>query len=142
MPESDARPPENRGRSRGGLPPVETRWKKGQSGNPGGRPKTKPLTDAYRKYMSLIITQEIAKETRLPAGFVGITIAESIAIGQAFVAIKGSTIAAREIADRIEGRVVTPDDADAESAGPLYVVLRAPRPGDKPSAVKALPEAD
>ena len=141
MSESDARPPENRGRNRGGLPPVETRWKKGQSGNPGGRPRTKPLTDAYRQNVSLVITPKVAKEMRLPAGFVGMTIAEAIAIGQAIAAIKGSTIAAREIADRIEGRVGTPDDADAES-GPLYVVLRAPRPQHEPIAVKALPGAE
>ena len=83
MPESDAKPPENRGRNRGGLPPIETRWKKGQSGNPGGRPKTKPLTDAYRKSVSLVITPEVAKEMRLPAAFVGMTVADVIAIGQA-----------------------------------------------------------
>jgi hypothetical protein len=77
---------------------------KGVSGNPGGRPKTKPLTDAYRKNLGLVITAENAKELRLPAGFIGKTVAEAIAIGQAKAAIKGGTIAAREIADRTEGR--------------------------------------
>jgi len=43
--------PENRLRTacspRSGVePPPEYRWKKGQSGNPGGRPKTKFLSDA------------------------------------------------------------------------------------------------
>ncbi len=34
--------PQNRGRTgerRGGIPPAKHRWKPGQSGNPGGRPK-------------------------------------------------------------------------------------------------------
>jgi len=35
--------PQNKGAARepyrGGIPPVEYRWKPGQSGNPGGRPK-------------------------------------------------------------------------------------------------------
>jgi Family of unknown function (DUF5681) len=148
MPESDAKPPENRGRNRGGLPPVETRWKKGQSGNPGGRPKTKPLTDAYRKSVSLVITPEVAKEMRLPAAFVGMTVADVIAIGQAKAAIKGSTIAAREIADRIEGRFDAPE-ADKKPGG-MIVVIRAPRPNYEESdrlqreaiEVQALPGAE
>ena len=107
-----------------------------------GRPKTKPLTDAYRKSVSLVITPKVAKEMRLPAGFVGMTIAEVIAIGQAKAAIKGSTIAAREIADRIEGRVGAPDDGDKGSArGGMIVVLHAPRPQCEPIELKALPGA-
>jgi hypothetical protein len=141
MPESDAKPPENRGRNRGGLPPIETRWKKGQSGNPGGRPKTKPLTDAYRRSLSLVITPQVAKEMRLPAGFVGMTIADVIAIGQAKAAIKGSTMAAREIADRIERRFDAPE-ADKNLGRRMIVVIRAPRPDHQPIEVKALPDVE
>jgi Family of unknown function (DUF5681) len=149
MPENDA--PENRGGNRGRLPPVETRWKKGQSGNPGGRPKKKPLSDAYRKSLSLVITPEMAKEMRLPAGIAGMTIADVIAMGQAMAAIKGSTIAAREIADRIEGRVDVSEEE--RNPGPMIVVIHAPRPNREgfeaelrlkreAIAVKALPSAE
>jgi len=70
-----------------------------------------------------VITPEVAKEMRLPAGFVGMTVAEVIAIGQANAAIKGCTIAAREIADRIEGRFDAPDDKKG-----MIVVGPAPCP--------------
>lgn len=76
------------------------------------------------------------------------TIAEVIAIGQAKAAIKGSTIAAREIADRIEGRFDAPE-ADKKPGG-MIVVIRAPRPNYEESdrlqreaiEVKALPGAE
>ena len=76
------------------------------------------------------------------------TIAEVIAIGQAKAAIKGSTIAAREIADRIEGRFDAPE-ADKKPGG-MIVVIRAPRSNYEESdrlqreaiEVKALPGAE
>ena len=39
-----------------GRPPVEFRFKKGRSGNPGGRPKTKPFTDRIRALMETILS--------------------------------------------------------------------------------------
>jgi Family of unknown function (DUF5681) len=36
------------------------RWKKGQSGNPSGRPKSKTLSDAYRKSQSRT-TRKVAR---------------------------------------------------------------------------------
>jgi len=43
MVDKKKKPPQNKGktgRGRGGsIPPIEYRWKPGQSGNPGGRPK-------------------------------------------------------------------------------------------------------
>jgi hypothetical protein len=33
-------------------PPVETRWKPGQCGNPGGRPKTHLLSEAFREALA------------------------------------------------------------------------------------------
>ena len=51
-----------------------------------------------------MITQELATELKLSQSFVGKTVADAIASGQAKAAIKGGTQAAREIADRTEGR--------------------------------------
>ena len=49
------RTPENR-RKTGAPEPVSnseaTRWKPGQSGNPGGRPKTAPLSHACREVLA------------------------------------------------------------------------------------------
>src|SRR5580693_10090407 len=90
--------PENRHRSgfRGPSPDVGKahRWKKGQSGNPLGRPKSKTLSDAYRNKL----------EEPVPNDPEGRTWAELIAEGQVRDAVRGNVNAAREIADRTEGR--------------------------------------
>lgn len=70
------------------------RWKKGQSGNPSGRPKSKTLADAYRNKL----------EEPVPNDPEGRTWAELIAEAQVRDAVRGNVQAAREIADRTEGR--------------------------------------
>ena len=70
------------------------RWKKGQSGNPSGRPKSKMLSDAYRNKL----------EEPVPNDPEGRTWAELIAEAQIRYAVRGNVQAAREIADRTEGR--------------------------------------
>jgi hypothetical protein len=70
------------------------RWKKGQSGNPSGRPKSKTLSEAYRKKL----------EEPVPNDPEGRTWAELIAEAQVRDAVRGNVQAAREIADRTEGR--------------------------------------
>ena len=70
------------------------RWKKGQSGNPTGRPKSKTLSDAYRNKL----------EEPVPNDPEGRTWAELIAEAQVRDAVRGNVQAAREIADRTEGK--------------------------------------
>jgi hypothetical protein len=65
-------------------------FRKGQSGNPGGRPKEKPFRDALR--IELASRGEDSKSLRAIAGMI-ITKAE-----------EGDLHAAREIADRLDGR--------------------------------------
>jgi hypothetical protein len=73
---------------------IGNRFPKGTSGNPGGRPKSKLLSEAYKK----ILEQEI------PAGKdKGKTYAEVIAEALAKESRKGKVHAASEIADRTEG---------------------------------------
>lgn len=69
-------------------------WKKGQSGNPSGRPKSKCLSDAYRDKLG----------EPVPNDPEGRTWAELIAEAQVRDAVRGNVQAAREIADRTEGR--------------------------------------
>jgi hypothetical protein len=69
-------------------------WKKGQSGNPSGRPKSKILSAAYRTKLEEIVPDD-------PKGR---TWAELIAEAQVRDAVRGNVQAAREIADRTEGR--------------------------------------
>jgi hypothetical protein len=68
------------------------RWKPGQSGNPGGRPKSKPITD------KLLEVLEDPKEC------------EALVRVWLKNAQKGSVTHLREILDRVEGRVALPVD--------------------------------
>lgn len=74
-------------------------WQPGQSGNPGGRPKRKPISDAMRAHLDKTYSGS-RKEYK------GMTNAEVLAIAQFELAVeKGDMRAAVEIADRVEGRV-------------------------------------
>jgi hypothetical protein len=83
-------------------------WKPGQSGNPGGRPKKKPLTDAYAHVLARRVPQEIIRKLGLRGHP---TYAEVIAMSLAREAIKGKVNAAAEMADRVEGRISAPGDS-------------------------------
>jgi hypothetical protein len=90
------------------------RWKPGVSGNPTGRPKKKPISEAYEAAVNDPLPEELRKfklgrrEIELSEGA---TFADLIALGQAVSAMRGNTAAAREIADRLEGRVTEKIDA-------------------------------
>jgi len=69
-------------------------WPKGVSGNPGGRPRKTPLADACRE----LLDRPVASDRT------GRTYAEAIAEKLAKKALAGNIPAAREIADRAEGK--------------------------------------
>lgn len=73
-----------------GRPQNLVPWKPGQSGNPGGRPKRKPISDAYTAILE-------AKNTD------GVTGAQMIALAMFKQALKGNVQAVKEITDRVEG---------------------------------------
>lgn len=93
------------------------RWKKGQpSPNPNGRPKGKTLTEMLR-----LLLDKVGEEARD-----GETYTERIAKVFVHEALKGKFPFAKEIIDRIDGKV--PDRiADAEGKT-INVILRVPRP--------------
>jgi hypothetical protein len=70
-------------------------FKPGKSGNPGGRPKTKSLSKAYRQQLESICPTDAQARTW----------AEVIAERTAVAAAKGNVQAAVELADRVEGKV-------------------------------------
>lgn len=89
-------------RNTSGLRPP---WQKGVSGNPNGRPKKKPVTEAYEKALE-------DPET-----------AQAIALGIIAAAQAGDVQAAREIADRLEGRV--PQNVAVEGSLNISALLLA-----------------
>ena len=72
-----------------------TRFRPGQSGNPGGRPNRTPYADAHREVADL----PVSKLGILPNESVRIGIAKSVAKQ----ALKGNISAAAEAANRAEG---------------------------------------
>ncbi len=83
-------------------------WKPGQSGNPGGRPKKKPLTEAYGRILKRRVPAEVVRKLGLKGHP---TYAEMIALSLAREAVKGKVQAAAELADRVEGRIGAPGDS-------------------------------
>src|ERR1700683_1025558 len=78
-------------------------WQKRQpSPNPRGRPKKAPISEAYARHVQDPLPDDLCSKLRLPKGA---TWADAMALGQLRSAVKGNTVAAKEIADRIEGRV-------------------------------------
>jgi len=69
-------------------------WPKSVSGNPGGRPKKTPLADACRELLNKPVPRDRS----------GRSYAEAIAERLAKEALAGNIPAAREIADRAEGK--------------------------------------
>lgn len=103
--------PENRpgNRSKRPLPPVATRFKPGQSGNPGGRPK-----GLFSRYSRKHLLQEIADGVR--------TIDEVIAAQVDRAITERDTQAAAFLRDNVDGKPTTQDDGTNVGVG-LFVQL-------------------
>jgi len=84
-------------------PPVHTRWKKGQSGNPGGRPKGESLVALMRRVLE--------REHN------GRPLMEVLAERLVKEALAGKFPFAKEVLDRVEGKV----QDKLEVSGPMTV---------------------
>src|SRR5215470_3318038 len=93
------------------------RFKPGQSGNPGGRPRTAKLSEASRVKLASVI----------PGDPEGRTYAEGIADKLARLAMKGDIRAAQELADRAEGRP-SQMAPPSEQHGVKVIIVDVPRP--------------
>ena len=131
MPDSEQDEPENTSGNK--LPPgmAEKMWKPGQSGNPGGRPKRKPLTDAYAALLDKPIPPDMARQLKLDEST---TYAEVIAMSLLREAVKGKVNAAAELADRTEGRVAQAVEHSGPDGGPIQasVTVNFVKTGEKP----------
>jgi len=85
----------------------------GQSGNPSGRPKRKPITDAYIRLLN----------EPIPGDKEGRTFADALAQKILKEALNGKVPAASEITDRVEGKVTLP--ISGSEGGPLAIEFRS-----------------
>jgi len=84
--------------SSGGAPQLDPyKFKPGQSGNPSGRPKKKPITEMYERILNN------------PENVAAIEIAVNKALAKGQMAM---VLQLREMTDRVEGKVVQPIEAD------------------------------
>src|SRR5262245_3793132 len=81
----------------------EHAFKPGQSGNPGGRPKSKHISEAYRRWLA----QPCESDPEM-------TNADAIADVVGRAALKGDLWAVKEITDRVEGRARQPIDINED----------------------------
>ena len=98
--------PKQPNRNTAGLKPFQP----GQSGNPGGRPKKLPLSDAIR--------EELER-----CGKSGVTNDRAIAQQLIEMALDGNLEAMREIADRTEGKPRQRIEASGPDGGPVAFEL-------------------
>jgi hypothetical protein len=111
---------------RGGPAGEACQWKPGQSGNPGGRPRNKPITTVYQDGMNEKLPAELRKVRVGRATVIlpeGATYLDWISLGQCIEAGRGKPAAAREIADRLEGGVAKPVEVSGPEGGPLDIQL-------------------
>ena len=94
-------------------------WKPGQSGNPGGRPKK--LTRRLEKQLEMRVPNDPQKRTYAQLFIESITKR----------AITKSDVMAKEIFDRVEGKLSYYGEADEGRPGITVVVLDVPRPDRK-----------
>lgn len=98
-----------------------TQFRKGESGNPGGRPKSKPISEAL---LELLGVQPKRYKKLRPK-----TVAGQVAKRMIDDAVKGVTSLIREVLDRTEGKVPLPIMADT---GPIDVNVRIHHIGAQP----------
>lgn len=99
---AESKPKGRRGAAKGTRVSPATEFKPGVSGNPSGRPKLKPITDAMRAMLDQPFSGR-----GCGGKYKGMTNAEVLVAKQFDAAIeKGDLRAAQEIADRVEGKVI------------------------------------
>lgn len=90
-------------------------WPKGTSGNPSGRPKRRPISDAYLALVDIKIPAKTAKELGLPRGA---TWGQCLALAQFKRALTGEARNASEIREAIEGKSTQRIEVSGVDNGP------------------------
>jgi hypothetical protein len=97
------------------------KWKPGQPGNPTRRPRKLPITDRYATVAELQVPDNLLAALKLSEAEKQEikTYGDALALNQFRAAIKGKTEAAREIANRLEGRARQAVEVSGPEGGPV-----------------------
>jgi len=76
-------------------------WKPGESGNPSGRPKNRPISDLYAEFAERPVPEKLRRALGLAKGA---TFAEAQTMSLFIAACNGDVRAAHEIREGIEGK--------------------------------------
>src|ERR1700751_5591735 len=98
---------------KGKLENLKPAWRPGESGNPSGRPRRRPISDAYAERLQRPVREKLRRELDLPEGA---TWADAIAAALAIAACKGSVAEARELREATEGKT---SERPKEISGPV-----------------------
>jgi hypothetical protein len=81
-------------------------WKPGESGNPNGRPRKRPMSEAYDDYLREPVppAQLAAMKAKGVPVKAGMTNADIIALAMGKAAVEGNTLAAKEMREAVEGK--------------------------------------
>lgn len=109
-------------------------WKPGESGNPSGRPKNRPISDLYAEFAQRPVPEKLRRTLGLAKGA---TFAEAQTVSLFIAASNGNVRAAREIREGIEGkaneRPKTVDGGEFE----VHVTYEDPLPARQDTTPKA-----
>ena len=103
-------------------------WKPGQSGNPSGRPRRKPVSGRYEFMCEVPLPESIRKKLGFEAGA---TYGDALSLMQFRAALDGNTSANREIREAIEGKAAihteeeqreSPRDPDTACPSPPQLI--------------------
>jgi hypothetical protein len=117
----------NRAKPRRGNPDKTKpfRWPKGVSGNPGGRPRKKPITELYAAFADLQVDElRIRKRLKDPEG---LSLAANGVLGLYLAMGEGSHSAAKELREGIEGKLTEMIDLTTDVNRDVVERLRAAR---------------
>ena len=107
-----------------GRPPAKGQFRKGQSGNPRGRPKTKTLTELVREVLE-----------RDHNGRLTLQVLAEVVVREA---AKGKFPFVKEVWDRLEGQPPARHHIAGEDGGPIiFEIIENSPPNEPPSEPRA-----
>jgi hypothetical protein len=120
---------------KGNMQNLRPPWKPGESGNPSGRPKKRPISDSYAEFAQRPLPEKLRRELGLQEG---VTFAEAQTMSLFTAAAKGSVTAAREIREAIEGKANERWDPKVPENATIRVVYgtREPKPASSPETTE------